>query len=149
MRLPTLMRVGLAILAAMQAVIGLWALAAPRAFYAGFPLPGHSWVALLPPYNEHLLRDVGALNLALSVVLGAAAFTLDRAIIRASLVGLAVYAVPHTLFHAGHLEGFRTADAVAQTAGFVLQLVLIAALFALTWRLPVESSQPGAARSAA
>src|SRR5215471_14889090 len=29
----------------------------PDSFYDSFPTPGHAWVALLPPHNEHLLRD--------------------------------------------------------------------------------------------
>jgi hypothetical protein len=132
------LRIGLLVLAAMQALIGLWALPAPRSFYDSFPLPGHAWVALLPPYNEHLVRDVGAYSLALTVVLGAAALTLDRTMIRVALLALAVFAIPHTIFHAGHLEGFPATDALAQTIGTVLQLILTASLFALTWRLPAR-----------
>ena len=41
-------------------------------------IPGHGWVAMLPPYNGHLIRDVGALSLNLAVVLGVAAMTTDR-----------------------------------------------------------------------
>jgi hypothetical protein len=141
------LRVGLFILAAMQAMLGLWALSAPRAFYDGFPLPGHAWVALLPPYNEHLVRDVGAFSLAFSVVLCAAALKLDRTMIRVALLALAVFAIPHTIFHALHLEGFPATDALAQTVGTALQLILTASLFALTWRLPAkapaQSTPPG------
>ena len=132
----TLLRVGLLVLATIQAVVGVWALAAPQAFYDGFPLPGRRWVALLPPYNEHLVRDVGGLNLALAFVLGAAAVTVDRRMVRVALLALAVFAVPHTAFHAGHLSGFPPADAVAQTVGTVLHLIALAGLFALSWRLP-------------
>ena len=139
MTLRTLLRVGLVILAAMQVLVGAWALAAPRAFYDGFPLPRHAWVALLPPYNEHLVRDVGALNLALTVVLGAAAWTLDRTMIRVALLALTLFAVPHAIFHAGHLAGFPAADAVAQTVGTVLQLVLTVSLFVLARRLPAQA----------
>jgi hypothetical protein len=137
--LRTLIRVGLLILAAMQVLVGAWALVAPRAFYDGFPLPGHAWVALLPPYNEHLVRDVGALNLALTVVLGAAAWTLYRTMIRVALLALMIFAVPHTIFHAEHLTGFPAADAVTQTVGTVLQLVLTVSLLVLSWRLPAQA----------
>ena len=140
MTLRILLRVGLLILAAMQAVLGFWALSAPRSFFDGFPLPGHAWVALLPPYNEHLVRDVGGLSLALTVSLGAAALTLDRMMIRVALLALAVFAIPHAVFHAGHLEGFPAGDARAQTIGTVLQLILTAAVFALAWRLPARSA---------
>jgi hypothetical protein len=68
-------RAGLGILAVVQGVVGVWALLAPASFYARFPVSGHAWVAQLPPYNEHLVRDFGALNLALAVPLAAAAVT--------------------------------------------------------------------------
>jgi hypothetical protein len=61
-------RAGLGILAVLQVIIGVWALFAPTGFYGSFPLPGHSWISLLPPYNEHLVRDVGELSLVLTVV---------------------------------------------------------------------------------
>ncbi len=99
------LRAGLVVLAAMQAFVGVWALPAPRSFYDTFPLRGHAWVALHPPYNEHLVRDVGAYSLAFAVLLGAAALSLDRRLARAALLALAVFAVPHAVFHAGHLEG--------------------------------------------
>lgn len=139
MTLRTALRVGLVILAAMQVLVGAWALSAPLAFYDGFPLPRHAWVALLPPYNEHLVRDVGALNLALTVVLGAAAWTLDRTMVRVALLALMIFALPHAVFHAGHLAGFPTGDAVAQTVGTVLQLILTVGLFALAGRLPAKT----------
>jgi hypothetical protein len=56
-------------LAISQTMLGLWALLAPAGFYRHFPAAGHARVALLPPYNEHLVRDVGALSLSLTVLL--------------------------------------------------------------------------------
>lgn len=110
----------------LQGVVGVWALLAPASFYASFPVSGHAWVALLPPYNEHLIRDVGALNLALAVPLTVAAVT-GRWLLSVVAIGsLAVFAVPHAVYHALHLEGFSTFDAVAQTAGIGLQLALVA-----------------------
>ena len=44
--------------------VGLQALFTPRSFYDDFPL-GRGWVAMDGPYNQHLVRDVGSLNLAL------------------------------------------------------------------------------------
>ena len=112
----------LGVLALSQAVVGLWALLVPRPFFEAFPAAGHAWVALLPPYNEHLVRDVGALSCALAVAFG-------------------VYAVPHTLFHGLHLEHFGHGDATAQMLGFAGQLVLVALALAATGR-------PGGARRA-
>ena len=113
-------------LAISQAIIGCWALLAPRSFYAGFPAAGHAWVSLLPPYNEHLVRDVGALSLALAVLLAVAAVRATRVLVRTAVVAFAVYSVPHTVFHGLHLDGFPSADAVGQMAGFALQLALAA-----------------------
>lgn len=130
------LRIGLALLAATQAVIGVWALPAPRAFYEGFPGAGHAWVALLPPYNEHLVRDVGAFSLAFTILLGAAARWPQRRFVRVALVTVGVFAVPHAVFHVTHLAGFPAADAVAQTAGILAQLLLLFGLLALTWWVP-------------
>jgi hypothetical protein len=132
------MRAGLIVLAVMQGLVGVWAMLGPESFYADFPGAGHAWVALLPEYNEHLTRDVGALSLALTVVLVAAAWWPERRLVRIALVALGVYAIPHTVFHATHLEGFPSADATAQTVGTVLQVALVVALLALSSRLPAD-----------
>ena len=60
--------IALAILAVNAALLGGWALVAPASFYRSFPGGGRSWVSIDGPYNEHLLRDVGGLNLALLVL---------------------------------------------------------------------------------
>jgi hypothetical protein len=127
-------RVALGILAASQAVVGVWALLAPVSFYASFPLAGHGWVLLLPPYNEHLIRDVGEFSLALTVVLSTAAATGQRLLSVVAICALAVYAVPHAVYHALHLEGFSTADAAAQMVGIGLQLLLVGVVGSLLWR---------------
>lgn len=54
--------------------------AVPRSFYAGV-----LGVSALPPYNEHLMRDLGGLYLALAVVLGAAGVRLQRSLVRTAL----------------------------------------------------------------
>ena len=64
-----IIRVAFGYLALSSLQIGAWALFAPRSFYDGFPGAGRSWVSVDGPYNEHLVRDVGALNLAIAVLL--------------------------------------------------------------------------------
>jgi len=122
------LRAGLLILALAAAVVGFWALLAPQSFYDDFPGGGRTWVSALPPYNEHLIRDVGGLNLALALLLGWAAVTLERAIVLAALVAALVYAVPHFIYHASNLEDLSTGDKVAQTVSLALALVLPLAL---------------------
>jgi len=114
-------RVALGFLFAVAIVIGLTATVAPRTFYDDFPFVAH-WVELLPPYNEHLVTDVGGLYLGFSVLLGWAAWTLQRTLVRAVCVAWLLTAAIHLLFHASHLEGFGTADAIAEVASLALLL---------------------------
>ena len=61
-------RVLLIVLGAVALELGVWATFAPRSFYDDFPGLGRAWVAADGPYNEHLVRDFGGLNLALAVL---------------------------------------------------------------------------------
>jgi hypothetical protein len=135
-------RAALGILALFQAIIGVWALFAPTSFYSSFPLLGHPWVSLLPPYNEHLVRDVGELSLSLTVVLAAAAVIGQRLLSAVAVAAIAVYAVPHAIFHFLHLEGFPTSDAIAQTIGIALHLLVIAVVAWLLWRERRRTTRP-------
>jgi len=122
MRAPLIARLALAYLWLTATLIGLTAAAAPQTFYDDFPFLAH-WVNLLPPYNEHLVTDVGGLYLGFAVLFGWAAATLDRTLVRAVCVAWLLTAALHLAFHAGHLEGFGTADAVAEIASLALLLV--------------------------
>jgi hypothetical protein len=133
-RASVVTRVLLGFLALTEAVIGVWALFAPASFYRSFPGVGHAWVSLLPPYNEHLITDVGELSLELAVVLAAAAATGQWLISVVAIAAFAVYTVPHMIFHSFHLEGFSRGDAIAQTVGFVLQLLMAVVVALLLWR---------------
>lgn len=121
MRAPLLARLALLYLLASTLLIGVSATVAPHAFYDDFPFVAH-WVDLLPPYNEHLVTDVGGLYLGFAVLFGWAAWTLDRTLVRAVSVAWLLTAGLHLIFHAGHLEGFGTADAVAELGSLALLL---------------------------
>ncbi len=105
----------------------MWALLVPRSFYDDFPLPGRDWVSTLGPYNEHLVRDVGALNLALGVLLATAAILLERRLVQVSLVAYLVYAVPHFVFHLVKGHAFSLGDNLANmfTLGISVLLPLV------------------------
>jgi uncharacterized membrane protein YczE len=128
------MRILLGALAAFQFFIGFWALFLPVSFYEAFPYGGTPWVALLPPYNEHLVRDVGAGTLALGVALVLAAWWLDRRVVVTALVAFLTFTVPHTVFHSLHLEHFPPADAVLQQTAFLVEIVLAVAVLVLVAR---------------
>ncbi|HEX6446712.1 MAG TPA: hypothetical protein VF053_16585 [Streptosporangiales bacterium] len=135
------LRIGLWFLTIMQGAVGLWQLFLPHSFYADAPVRSHHWVDLLPPYNEHLMRDVGELTLAVAIVLCVAAVTLDRLLVRVGLSAYLLYTVAHFVFHATHLQAFPTGDAVGQTIALGIGVVLPAVLLPLTVRL-----RPRAAR---
>jgi hypothetical protein len=119
---PRVARLSLWFLCLSAATIGLVATFAPRAFYDDFPFVT-AWVSLLPPYNEHLVTDVGGLYLGFAVLLAWAARTLQRTLVQAVCVAWLLTATLHLIFHAGHLEGFDTADAIAEIASLSLLLV--------------------------
>ena len=119
-------------LGAPQALIGMWALFAPRSFYDDFPAGTDGWVNVLGPFDEHLVTDVGALFVGLGVLLAIAAFTLHRTTVVAAALTWLVYAVPHTVWHLFNLEPYGTTDAIVnsvalagQVAGGALVLVLV------------------------
>jgi hypothetical protein len=131
------LRAGLLLYGGMTVLVGVWAAAWPRSFYDDFPWPGHPWVALLPAYNEHLVRDFGGMNLAMAVVFGVAAVTLDRRLATTALVAYLVFALPHLAFHLDHLEPFGAVDAVAQVVTLVVAALLPLPLLALFHRAPL------------
>ena len=126
-----LMRIGLAILAITIAPLAFWATFAPRQFYDDFPGGGRNWIAVDGPYNEHLVRDVGWLNLALTVATVWAAVTLTRVLVIAVLAAWLVTGLPHLLYHVANLGGLGTGDRVGELASLALAPVLAGVLLVL------------------
>ena len=127
------LRAGLGLLAVASAVVGAWALAAPRSFYDDFPGGGSSWVSAAGPYNEHLIRDVGGLNLTLALLLVVAAVLLERRLVIVALAAYLVNVVPHFIFHVTHMD-VSTGDQVGQTVSLALAVLLPLALLPLAAR---------------
>ena len=121
-RAPEVARIALVVLALSAASVGLPAALAPHAFYADFPFLAH-WVDRIPPYNEHLVTDVGGLYLGFSVIFAWAAWKLEPTLVRAACAGWLLTAALHLGFHATHLDNFDTADAVAELASLAFLLV--------------------------
>jgi hypothetical protein len=119
-------------LALGEGLPGAWALFLPHRFYDAFPLPGHPWVALFPPYNEHLVRDFGGAVLALAVVLGWAACVPHPWLVRGAAAGLLVFSAPHLAYHSAHLGRSHVTEVPAQVASLVLPLVLAGIALAAT-----------------
>jgi len=130
------------VLAASAAYVGGWAAWAPHSFYDSFPGLGRRWVSVLGPYDEHLVRDVGGLYLALMTISVWA--TLRPMAETFRLVGLAweVFSVPHLAFHAAHLNMYEVGDLV----GNVVALggtVALAAVLLVPQRSPADRWRAG------
>jgi hypothetical protein len=116
-------RAVLGALGAIQLVNGVWALFAPSSFYGDFPF-GRGWVAALPAYNEHLMRDVGELFLATGLVLVLAAFWLERRLVLTAIWSYLLWAVPHAIYHFFNLEPYGTGDAIGNVIALSLTVLL-------------------------
>ena len=115
-------RVVLVVLAAAAALVGAWAQVAPGSFYADFPGLRRFWVSLDGPFNEHLIRDVGGLNLALATLTAAAAVNGRAQLARIAAASWLIFSVPHFTYHATHLAPFGAIDATAQVISLALQV---------------------------
>lgn len=104
--------------------VGGWAAVVPRSFYDSFPGLGSVWVAVDGPYNEHLVRDVGTLYVALAAasIVAAASHRADAG----RVVGVAwiVFSIPHLSYHLAHLDGFSVKDVVGQVVALGATVVL-------------------------
>jgi hypothetical protein len=132
-------RIALAILALVGLQVGLWAAFAPRSFYDDFPGAGRVWVAVDGPFNEHLVRDVGELNLALAVVAIVALVTMSRAAVLAAGGAWLAYGLPHLVYHLRHLEPLDSADAVAVPVTLALNVLVAALVLWTAWRNPADA----------
>ena len=134
----SVLRIGLALLAVPAFVVGAWAAFAPRSFYDDFPGVGRQWVAPDGPYNEHLVHDVGELNLALVVITVVALVTLVPMLVRAVLAGWIVYSVPHLVYHLRNTDPFSTDDQVSIAASLALVPILAVVLLVIEVRASRE-----------
>ncbi len=118
------MRIGLVGMALVQGQLGIWASVAPRHFYDTFPGGGRTWVSADGPYNEHLLRDFGGLNLGLAIMAAVAAWLLTPALVRTAAAALLAFGAPHLLYHATHLEPYSGSDKVGNLVALALAVTL-------------------------
>jgi hypothetical protein len=109
-------------IAVLMAPAGLQAAFAPRNFFEEFPL-GRGWISAGDAvYDEHLVRDVGALFLALIVATVWCA--LRREAMAAVAVAWLIEGVLHLGYHVGHLDGLGATD----KTGLVVSLVVVPVL---------------------
>jgi hypothetical protein len=120
----TVRRILLWATAAVGAFVGLWAAIWPATFYSTFPGLGRVWIAVDGPFNEHLIRDVGALYLALAAASVAAAFTRRPESGRVVGVAWTVFGLPHLIYHAMQFGGMPLIDVIGNIIGLGGSLLL-------------------------
>ena len=133
-------RLALGYLAVSGLLVGVWAAAAPHSFFSDFPGLGHTWAASDGRYNEHLVRDVGDLNLALALVTIAACVWLSRSLATAAALAWIVYSAPHLAYHAFNLGVVTSGDRPAEIVALTIPILLAATILVLIRRSdPVAS----------
>jgi nucleoside-diphosphate-sugar epimerase len=135
-------RLLLSILGISGLAVGVQALFAPQYFYEEFPF-GRGWVAMEPSFNEHLVRDVGAFNLALAAITFVAIAMRSPLAARLSALAWLVFSIPHGMFHVAHLHHMAAGDTIGLvlgTAGPALLALLVLVLPAQAPKRPRSTS---------
>ena len=131
---PSLVQTILLLVLALSGLsAGIQATFWPRSFFDDFPF-GLGWVAADPPYNEHLIRDFGGLNLGLGLVALVAAFAGGRALVRAASGAWLAFGVPHLVFHLRHLDHLEGGDQASVAISLTVSVLVAAAVLAMDLR---------------
>jgi hypothetical protein len=101
---------------------------------------GHRWLTVDGPFNEHLVRDVGTLYLALLALSVGAAVTGNPPTVRLTAVAWLVFSVPHLAYHLAHLDGYSPVDKMLNVVALGATVLLPAMLLPVR-RLRVEATQ--------
>lgn len=111
---------------------------APESWYDNFPL-GRSWVPVDGgAYDEHLVRDVGVLFLALIIVTVCSVWRREAMTVVA--IAWLVHGLLHVGFHIGHLDGLETADQVGLVGSLVSIPILAAVSLLAGIRAPINNT---------
>ena len=125
------MRWTLVVLGVFHLLTGVPAVVAPRWFFDGFPGVGQPWTAAYPPYNEHLMTDVGATFTTLGVMLLLAARLMLRRVTDVVLIGVLTFSSLHLLYHASHHGALSGVDLGLSLSSLVLGVLAPLALLVL------------------
>lgn len=109
--------------AAIGLYLGVWASIFPYRFFTSFPGAGLHWIELMGPYDEHLVRDVGFMYLAMAAMMIAAMFTRTAVAGRLAGLGWTINSGLHFIFHMTHLKG-SAVDIVGHVVSLSFSLVL-------------------------
>ncbi len=138
--LPLWVRLNLWYLVASNVFPGVWAAFWPHDFYTFFPHFGLGlrWVATDGPYNEHLIRDVGAFFLSMSVLPLLALLRPQLVAVRAVPFGLLLFNGLHLVYHVSHLHMVTPVNRYTSISALIGSLVLTLTL----WLAPANPTIP-------
>jgi hypothetical protein len=107
---------------------GAWAELGPHGWYRTFPGLGHHWVSAVGPYDEHLVRDVGAALIAFGLLMVWTAVEPNTTLLRPGAVTVMVFGVLHLAYHVAAWEHMGTGDNIVNVAVLALVVIVPAAL---------------------
>lgn len=116
-------RIVLGMTVLIGAYVGIWGFFFPEAFYTSFPGLGLHWIDIDGPFNEHLVRDVGSLYVALGVGSLAAMFASSAGPGRVMGLVWFVFGALHFGYHALHPAG-STSDVVGSLVSLGVSALL-------------------------
>jgi hypothetical protein len=120
----------LILLAVTGAGVGLWAYGAPRNWYDTFPGLGLSWLPQLGPYNEHFVKDVGAMYLGLTLLSVLTIVHISNTTLVTVTAGTwTVFNLLHFIYHIQMLHMYDTKDQILNVIVLTAVLLASAALF--------------------
>jgi hypothetical protein len=135
---PILCRVCLLVLTLSGAFVGSWAYFAPLSWYNTFPAMGMRWLPILGPYNEHLVKDVGGMYLALTALSALTLVYLSNRTLRiVTAVSWTTFKLLHLIYHLKMLHIYGPRDAILNVIALGGVLLCSAAL-----ALPTPSNSP-------
>lgn len=129
-------RLGCAALAIANLVWGGWAYLWSAHFFATFPGFGGQWTAAYPPFNDHLVADLGATFLTLAFLLSVAAFSRDPRVVRLALGAVLVFSSLHLVYHLRHHGELSGVDLAGSLTTLIVGVLAPAVLLALTRAAP-------------
>lgn len=119
-----LTRIALIFLFLNALMVGAWAQFAPQSFYNDFPNFSWSWISIDGPYNEHLVRDVGGLNLAIAALVALAWFNPSPVVLLITAIVTLAFQLPHNIYHLLHIGVLPNLNQqISQTMGLFLGMV--------------------------
>ena len=110
---------------------GSWAYFAPMSWYTTFPGFGMTWLPPLGPFNEHFVKDVGAMFLGLAVLsVGALIMAANDGVVRLAAATWLTFNVFHFAYHLQMLHMYGTRDKILNVIVLGALVLAAAALLA-------------------